>query len=127
MEIVQIVILGLTGLFLTLIGLMRLWNPKSSYGKNSGIQLSENVNLLNEIRGVSAVMLCSGMVIGLGAIVETLSMTSFVVGSIMFIGFAIGRLISIGVDGKPNSKLIQGIIFELVFGSAHLFGLFVLS
>ena len=124
MEIVQIVILAVTGLFLTLIGTLRIINPIANYSKNSGIKLENDVNLLNEMRGVSSVMLCGGVIILLGTIIPDLTITSFVVASLIFLGFAIGRFISIAVDGKPNKQITQGIMFELVFGAANLFGLY---
>ncbi len=126
MEIAQIVILSVTGLFIALIGTLRLSNPIANYSKNSGIRIDKEVNLLNEIRGVSALMLVSGVVIALGALIPSLMQTSFVVGCAIFFGFALGRLISMGVDGKPNKKLTQGMVFELVFGAANLFGLLML-
>ena len=78
-------------------------------------------NLLNEIRGVSAVMLCGGIIILLGTVIPQLTLTSFIVAILILLGFAVGRFISIGLDGKPNKLIIQGIIFELVLGAANSF------
>ena len=36
------------------------------------------------------------------------------------IGFAIGRLLSFSLDGKPNKQIIQGLLFEIVLGSANI-------
>ena len=123
MEIFKIVVLSLSGLMLLFVGVMRLSNPIKTYAKNSGIKLENDVNLLNEMRGVSAVMLFGGIIILLGTIIPTLTITSFIVATLIFIGFAIGRALSIGVDGKPNKQIIQGLIFELVFGTLNIFGL----
>lgn len=122
MEIVKIVILSLSGLLLLFVGSMRLSNPIKTYLNNSGITLTNDVDLLNEMRGLSAVMFCAGIITPLGIIVPGLTFTSFVVASLIFLGFALGRLISIGVDGKPNKQIIQGITFELVLGGANVFG-----
>lgn len=123
MEIIKIIILSLSSLLLLFVGSMRLSNPIKTYLKNSGIKLEKDTDLLNEVRGLSAVMLCGGVIILLGTIIPQLTQTSFVVASLIFIGFAIGRLISIGVDGKPNKQIIQGLGFELVLGAANVFGL----
>jgi len=123
MEILKIVILSLSSLMLFFVGAMRLSNPTKTYLKNSGIKLENDVNLLNEMRGVSALMLCGGIIISLGIIIPSLTQTSFVVASLIFLGFAIGRLVSTVVDGKPNKQLTQGIFFELVLGAANIFGL----
>ena len=121
MEIVKTVTLSLSALLLLFVGLMRLSNPVKSYLKNSGITLTNDVDLLNEMRGVSAVMLCGGIIAGLGIIVPELTFTSHVVAVLIFLGFALGRLISMGVDRKPNKQIIQGIVFELVLGAANAF------
>ncbi len=125
MEIVKIVILSLSSQLLIFVGISRLSNPIKTYLKSSGIQLNNDVNLLNEIRGVSAVMLCAGIITALGIFFPSHNFTSFVVGALIFIGFAIGRLLSISADGKPNQQIKQGIIFELVLGSANLFGIVI--
>ena len=121
MEIIKIVTLCLSGLLLFFVGSMRLSNPIKTYSKNSGIQLTNDVNLLNEMRGISAVMLFGGIIILLGIIVPKLTFTSLVVAALIFIGFAIGRLLSTSLDGKPNKLINQGLIFELVLGVANIF------
>lgn len=123
MEIIKIVILSLSGLFLLFVGAMRLSSPIKTYSKNSGIRLERDVNLLNEMRGVSSVMLFGGIIISLGTIIPSLTFTSFLVAALIFLGFAVGRFISIAVDGKPNKQIMQGIGFELILGALNIFGL----
>jgi hypothetical protein len=121
MEIFKIVILSLSGLLLLFVGAMRLSNPIKTYLKNSGIKLEKDVNLLNEMRGVSAVMLFGGIIVLLGTIIPKLTIASFVVAILILLGFAIGRILSIGIDGKPNKLIVQGLISELVLGAANIF------
>ena len=121
MEIFKIVILSLSGLLLFFVGTMRLINPIKTYLKNSGIKLENDVNLLNEMRGVSSVMLFGGIIILLGTIIPKLTITSFVVATLILIGFAIGRLLGIVIDGKPNKLIVQGLVSELVLGAANIF------
>jgi len=123
MNIFNIVVLSISGLLLFSVGAMRLSNPIKNYLKNSGIKLENDVNLLNEMRGVSSVMLCGGIIILLGTLIPKLTLTSFVVATLLFIGFAIGRLLSMSLDGKPNKLIIQGLIFEVVLGALNIFGL----
>ena len=119
MNIFNIVVLSISGLLLFSVGAMRLSNPIKNYLKNSGIKLENDVNLLNEMRGVSSVMLCGGIIILLGTLIPKLTLTSFVVATLLFIGFAIGRLLSMSLDGKPNKLIIQGLIFEVVLGASY--------
>ncbi|MFS4455189.1 DUF4345 domain-containing protein [Maribacter sp. 2304DJ31-5] len=121
MEIIRIIILSLSSLMLVFVGSMRLSNPIKTYLKNSGIKLEEDASLLNEMRGISAVMLCAGIVVSLGTFIGKLTFTSHFVASLIFVGFAIGRLISLKVDGKPSKQITQGILFELVLGAANVF------
>lgn len=121
MEIVYVVVPAITGLFLLLIGSLRLSNPIQNYSKNSGITLENDVNLLNEMRGVSALMLLGGVVILLGTVVPQLTTASFVVAILIYLGFAVGRLVSFAADGKPNKLIVKGFVFELVFGGANAF------
>ncbi len=121
MEIINIVTLSLSGLLLLTIGILRISNPIKNYEKNSGIKLENEVNLLNEMSGVSSVMMFGGIIILLGTIMPKLTMVSFIVAILILLGFAVGRLISIGINGKPNKMIIQGLAFELVFGAANVF------
>jgi len=121
MDIINTITLSLSGLLLFFVGIMRISNPIKNYAKNSGIQLQNEVNLLNEIRGTSSVMLFGGAIILLGTIIPSLTTSSFVVATLLFIGFAIGRILSMNLDGKPNKKIIQGLGSELVLGAANAF------
>jgi hypothetical protein len=123
MEIYQIITLSLSSLLLIFVGASRLINPIQAYLKNSGIKLNQDHDLLNEMRGVSALMLSGGILILLGIFIPSLMLNSHVIGALMFLGFAIGRFISIAVDGKPNKQIIQGIVFEVIFGGANVIGL----
>jgi hypothetical protein len=121
MEIFNIVTLSISGLLLLIVGTLRISNPIKNNLKNSGIKLANDVNLLNEMRGVSSVMLFGGIIILLGTIIPKLTIASFVVATLILLGFAIGRLLSIGLDGKPNKLIVQGLISELVLGAANIF------
>ena len=66
MDIINIIVLALSSLLLTFVGSVRLFKPIETYAKNSGITLPSDASLLNEMRGVSAVMLSAGFIIALG-------------------------------------------------------------
>ena len=121
MEIIKIVTLSISGLLLLYGGTSRISNPVKIYLKNSGIKLENEVNVLSEARGVSSVMLFSGIIMLLGTIIPELTMTSFVIATLILLGFAFGRSLSIALDGKPNKLLIQGLIVEIVLGAANVF------
>lgn len=120
MEIFTIVTLALSGLLLLMVGMARLSNPIKNYAKNSGISIANDVDLLNEVRGTSAVMLIGAIVVLLGIFVPEVTLTSHVIAALLFLGFAVGRFVSITADGQPNKKIKQGIVFELVLGAANV-------
>jgi hypothetical protein len=124
MEIFSTGVLSLSGLLLLSVGALRISNPIGSYSKNSGIELENEVNLLNEVRGTSAVMLFGGATILSGTTIPQMTFASHVVAILIFLGFAFGRLVSIRLDGKPNELTMRGLIFELVFGSLNVVGLY---
>jgi hypothetical protein len=121
MEILSIITLALSGLLLFFVGTMRLMNPINTYLKNSGIKLEKDVNLLNEMRGVSSVMLIAGAFILLGIFFPQIGILSHAFAILLFMGFALGRIISLVLDGKPNKLITQGLVFELVFFGLNSF------
>ena len=121
MEIIKIVILSISGLLLIYGGISRISSPVKTYMKNSGIKIENEVNNLSEARGVSSVMALGGVIILLGIFIPQLTITSFVVANLILLGFAIGRFLSVIVDGKPNKLLIQGIFSEIVLGLTNVF------
>ncbi len=126
MEIFKIVVLSLSGLMLLFAGIMRLIKPLTSYClktylDNPEFKMEGKVDILNEMRAEGAVTLFGGIIIILGAIFPQLTLTSFIVAVLIFLGFAIGRSLSIVLDGKPNKLLIQGLISELVLGALNIF------
>ena len=121
MEILNIIVLTLSGLLLFLVGTLRLIDPIKNYSKNSGITLTNDENLLNEIRGISSLMLIGGIIILLGIKISSLTNISYSVAILIFIGFLFGRIISIFIDGKPNKLIINGIISEAILGGLNIF------
>ena len=121
MEIIGIVILALSGLLLLMVGIQRLSNPIKTFAKSSGITVPQDADLLNELRGVASVQLFSGIIILLGTLMSQMTFASHLVAALVFLGFAVGRMVSMSADGKPNKKIAQGLIFELVLGAANLF------
>ncbi len=122
MEIFQIVTLAFSGLLIfTFAGILRLINPIKNYLKNSGIKLENEVNLLSEARGMSSVMMFGGIIIVLGIFIPELTIISFAIAILLFLGYAFGRSLSIVLDGKPNKLITAGLISEIVLGAANIF------
>ena len=130
MEIINIVVLALSGLLLTYAGTTRLIKPLKSlclktYLDNPKIKLEGEVDIFNEMRGGGSSTAVGGLVIFLGIIIPQLMLTSFVVAMVIFLGYALGRVVSLRLDGKTNEQLAQGLMSELVLGAANTFCLII--
>lgn len=124
MEIINIVVLALSGLLLTYAGSMRLFKPLKSlclksYLDDPNLKLEGKADVFNEMRAAGTSMALGGIVLFLGIIIPELMLASFVVGMVIYIGNAIGRLVSLSSDGKPNKQLGQGLFSEIILGAAN--------
>lgn len=126
MELLSFIIQSLSGLLLLYVGIKRISNPLKTYSQSFGIEFENDVNVLSELKGIGAVMLFGGIVVILGVILNQYSVVTFVVGSLIFMGVAIGRILSMVLDGKPNTKLMRGFVIELLFGILNVIGLILL-
>ncbi len=126
MEIFEIVVLALSGFMLTFAGSMRFLKPigsycLKSYADNPELKIEGKSSMFSEMRGAGLNTVFAGIIILLGILLPQLQFTSFIVGSIFYGSYAIGRLVSLGIDGKPNQQTFQGMIMEFVFGGLNVF------
>ncbi len=126
MKIFQVVILVLLGLALLYACSSRLINPANAvfletYLANPANSLETDIDLVNEIRGVGAVMLLGAIVAFLGAIREDFRFTAFVVITVIFGGVVLGRSLSFFIDGIPNENLMRAAIIEIALGLLNVF------
>lgn len=128
MKIFKIAVLSLSGLALFYGSLTRLINPTDAaflqtYFVNPANSLVTDVDLVNEVRGVGAVMLFAGITAVFGAIRADFRQTSLVVTTVIFSGIVLGRSLSFLFDGIPNPNLIQAAIVEGVLAVLNILGL----
>ena len=126
MESIKIVVLIFSGLALFYASSTRLIKPTKAnflkaYLENHTNELENDIDLVNEIRGVGAVMLLGGIIILLGTIVPNLRQTAFIVAIVILFGVVIGRLISFGIDGQPNEAVIKVMAVEFILGLLNIF------
>jgi hypothetical protein len=126
MEAARIGILALSGLAPFAIGAARLSNPIPAFQK-LGIKLPQDPSTLNEMRGQSALTLFGGLMILSGAVSSSMTSTSHVTAIWTFGGAALGRCVSLVVDGKPHAKMMPGFYFEILFCALNLVALMTLS
>jgi hypothetical protein len=101
----------------------RLTSPIDFYA-NSGIILGSEVSMLNEVRASGGAIVGFGILIILGAFIDKLTYTATLVVIVLFLSYGVARLFGIAVDGYPGEEIIQGTIFEFVFGLIGVFALY---
>jgi len=105
----------LSGLVAAGIGGAILFMPAAFHATN-GIELGGNTSLLNEVRAPGGALLACGMLIVSGAFVASLTFTSLVVSSLLYLSYGLSRILSMVVDGFPVEGLVQATAFEMVIG-----------
>lgn len=128
MEVFRIVVLAISGLLVCYGGGNRLTTPANSfclqcYLARPGVDLRDDPDISSEMRGDGAVLLLAGLVALAGTFVADVRITSLAVASVIFVGFAFGRLVSWKLDGRPNDNLVQGTIAESALGVLNVVGL----
>ncbi|MEO1644288.1 MAG: DUF4345 domain-containing protein, partial [Chloroflexota bacterium] len=83
--------------------------------------LTTDSDLVNEIRGVGAVMLLGAIVALLGIRRADFRLTAFSVLTVIFGGIVLGRSISIVIDGMPNTNLLRAMSTEVVLALLNIF------
>ena len=98
----------------------------NAYSEDPSIKLESKVDIYNEMRAAGSSLALGGVVILLGIFFPQIRLASFLVSVVIFIGHALGRLVSSKLEGKPNKQLGQGLMSELILGCANLICLAVM-
>ncbi|NQU58583.1 MAG: DUF4345 domain-containing protein [Rhodospirillales bacterium] len=118
-----IFVLALSGIIAIGFGAAILFAPEAFYA-TYGIELGNDASQLNEIRASGGALLGIGLVIASGAIWSKLAFASAIVSVAVYSSYGLSRLLSIAIDGSPDSGLVAAAAFELVIGAVSLFALF---
>ncbi len=126
METFKIIILVLSSLALFYASSSRLIYPLKAnalktYLTHPENDLEKDIDLVNEIRGSGAVMLISGIMILIGVFLPGFRQMAFVIAATIFTGIVAGRLISFGLDGKPNVDVIRASVIEFMLSALSVF------
>ncbi len=111
--------LVLSGLLLLSIGGLLLFEPHWFFAEN-GVVLGSDPNLMSEIRAPAGLLLVSGVLIMLGAVVERLTSVGLGLAALVYGTYGVSRLVSIGLDGMPSEGIIAVMVIELVVGALAL-------
>ncbi|MEM7423889.1 MAG: DUF4345 domain-containing protein [Pseudomonadota bacterium] len=107
--------LGAAGSLALTIGFAITAVPAAFHATN-GIALGTDPTLLSEIRAPGAMLAASGGVILAGAIRRGMARLSAILGALVFLSYAAGRIVGATLDGLPADGIIAATVIELVIG-----------
>ncbi|WP_340159964.1 DUF4345 domain-containing protein [uncultured Hoeflea sp.] len=107
---------GATAIF---IGGSILLSPDAFYAAY-GISLADDVSLANELRASGGSVIMLGLLTLAGLVFSRFALASTLLAAAMFMAYGASRLVSLGLDGQPDTGLVTAMIAELVIGLAGL-------
>ena len=128
MKTFPIIVLLLSGLALSYASASRLFDPAAAvflqtFFENPTHSLEVSTDLVNEIRGIGTVMLLAGVVAIIGVFRPAFRVTALTVTTVIFVGVALGRAISMGIDGMPPPELMRVFMIEGILALMNLLSL----
>jgi hypothetical protein len=85
-----------------------------------GIDVEGDATLVNELKAPAGVLLAAGMLMFAGVFRADLVMVSLTTASVVYLSYGLSRLLSIAVDGLPDSGIVSAAGIELGIGAACL-------
>lgn len=115
--LVDRIVLAALALLLLAIGGGSAFVPGAFY-ESYGIDPAVSAELASELRGTGASLLLLGVAVAAGAAWTRWSFAAAVIGGIVMAGYAVGRGVSVALDGIPNEFVVAAGVVEVVFAVA---------
>ena len=113
-------LLIISGLIALAIGASILFTP-DAFHAGYGVELGGDPSLRSEIRSPGGALSVLGGMMLIGAFVRSFTFTSTAIAAAVYLAYGLSRLVSIGLDGLPDSGLLSATAFELAIGSVCAF------
>lgn len=113
-------VLLIGGLVASAIAVTILFAPDAFYAAYE-IELAGNTNLTNELKAPAGVLFVAGLLMLAGVFHAQLTSVSLIAATAIYLPYGLSRLLSIAIDGLPNSSLVGAAILELAIGGVCLF------
>ncbi|MCR9136650.1 MAG: DUF4345 domain-containing protein [Alphaproteobacteria bacterium] len=108
-------ILVVAGLIAIVVGAGILFAPQAFHA-SAGIDLRDDVRLLNEMRAPGGAILVCGLFVIAGAFRARLAFPATMLAFVLYTAFGLSRLVGMAIDGLPGPALVQITILELAVG-----------
>lgn len=116
-------VLLLSGAIASGIGATILTVPSTFYA-SYGIVLGTDPSVLSETRAAGGSLLAMGLLMMAGAFVSALTFTAILVAVFVYLSYGLSRLLSLALDGWPDSGLVEAAVLELAIGPILVVALF---
>lgn len=111
----KIALLMVSGLLLIVVGASIIVSPEQFYSSNS-IDLGTNISLLNELKAPAGLLLAAGIFMIIAVFVKSKIDVALSLTTLIFLSYALSRVVSMGLDGVPASGLVWAAGLEAIIG-----------
>ena len=115
-------VLSISGIVAIGIAATILFAPDVFYAAY-GIELAGNTNLTNELKAPAGVLFVAGLLMLAGVVHSQWMTVSLAAATAIYLPYGLSRLLSMAVDGMPDSALVGAAIFEIAVGAVCLLAL----
>lgn len=115
----QRLILGVSGIVGVGIGAVLLADPVAFYAAD-GVAIGAQPGLLSDLRGTGASLLAIGGLIFSGAVAPTFVRVSSWVSTVVYLSYALARVLALLLDGRPSQLVLLVMVVEFVLGALSL-------
>ena len=112
--ILERVVLGAGAVVLVSVGVGSAFVPEAFY-TDYGVDVS-TVELANELRAAGMALLLLGLLVAAGAVWHRARFPAAVIAATVFLGYALGRGVSLLVDGAPEGSVLRAGFVEAALG-----------
>jgi hypothetical protein len=88
-----------------------------------GIDIGSNASLADELKAPAGALLIAGLLMLAGVFKAELAVVSLATGSLIYLSYGLSRVMSMAIDGVPNSALVSAAVLEIAIGVFCFFGL----
>lgn len=119
-RVVSRIVLGAAGAMAVGIGGAILAVPHAFFAVN-GVALSDDPNLMSEIRAPGGLLFAAGAVMLAGALKQFATRLALMTAMVVYGAYGLSRLIGVALDGAPSTSLLAAIAIELFISALAAF------
>ena len=109
----------LSGLVAVGIAMTILLTPEVFYS-TYGIEVAGNATLVNELKAPAGALLVAGLLMLAGVFSAQLTAISLTTAAVVYLAYGVSRILSMVIDGLPNSGMVSAAAIELGIGAMCL-------